>query len=78
MEAAVFDHSEDSGLSLQGQMAYLVKKEGAAVSRLETAWTPLSGAGEGAGLVAEKLGVQQAWGEGGAIEGDVRASPAWA
>src|SRR3546814_8501795 len=46
----------------------LVEEQTAAVGDLEASAAPLHGAGEGAGLMAEQLRLQQAFGEGGSEE----------
>ncbi|MNC18537.1 hypothetical protein D3C75_664390 [compost metagenome] len=54
----------------------LVEEQGAAIGSLEPALMTLGGAGEGARLVAEQLGFQQALAQGGAVDGDKALIPA--
>src|SRR3546814_3173854 len=54
----------------------LVEEQTAAVGDLEASAAPLHGAGEGAGLMAEQLRLQQAFGEGGAVQLHEGAAPA--
>ena len=64
-------------LGLPGDLADLVQKQGAAVGQFEHALPAApGGAGEGPGLIAEQLALQQAVADGGAVDGHERAVPA--
>ena len=62
-------HAQQLGLRQRRNLADLVEEQRAAVRRLEAALAPLDGAGEGAGLVPEQLGLEQRLGERGAVDG---------
>ena len=70
------ERAQQLGLGVRAQVADLVEEEGAAVRQLEPAQPPLGGAGEGAALVAEHLGLDQVARDGGAVDGDERRAPA--
>ena len=70
LEGAFLDHPQDLGLGFQGHVPDLVQEQGAPVGQLELAPAPLHRSGEGAPLVAEQLGEQQALREGGAVQAD--------
>ena len=72
LDLALLEDAEELGLGLQGEIADLVEEEGPAVGQLEAADPPGEGAGEGAFLVAEQLALDQARGQGGAVELDQR------
>ena len=58
-ELAVLQDVQELGLQRQGHLADLVEEDGAAVGELELAGLALVGAGEGAALVAEELGLEE-------------------
>src|SRR5207253_6902046 len=74
LELLLLEHAKQLRLEVQRQVADLVEEEGAAVRELEAADPARDGTGEGAALVAEELALQQAGGDGGAVELDERAS----
>ena len=76
LEAAVLDDAQDLLLHRQRGGGDLVEEQGAAIGDLEAREAPPRRAGEGAGLVAEQLAVEQALGQGGAVELDERLVPA--
>src|SRR5258707_7610225 len=72
----VVKQTQEHGLQRDGHVADLVKEQRAAVSLLDEsncATTPR--AGECAVSIAEELGLDQAFGKGGAIDGDEGAGP---
>ena len=69
-ELAILQDVQELGLQRQGHLADLVEEDGAAVGELELAELALVGAGEGAALVAEELGLEELEGEGGAVDLD--------
>jgi len=75
-DGPVVKQAQKHGLQRDGHVADLVKEERAAVSLLDEsncATTPR--AGECAVSIAEELGLDQAFGKGGAIDGDEGAGP---
>ena len=75
-ELAVLQNLQQLGLQRGRHLADFVEQQRALVAQLELAGLGFVGAGEGAGLVAEELALQQLAGNGGAIdlqEGAVRA-----
>ena len=60
----------------RGKRRQLVEEQCAAIGLLEAAGARLGGAGEGARLMAEKLGLDQRLGEGGAVHRHQRPGPA--
>ena len=62
-DAFLLQHAQQVGLGLEGHVADLVEEDGPPVGQLEFAdLAVLVGAGEGAGLVAEQLALQEvAW-----------------
>src|SRR5687767_8708015 len=69
-ELAILQDVQELGLQGQGHLADLVEEDGAAVGELELAELALLGAGEGAALVAEELGLEELEGQGGAVDLD--------
>ena len=74
IELAVGQHAEQTRLELGRHVPDLVEEQRAAVGLLEPAETPGLGAGEGAALVTEELGLEQLARDRGGIEGDERAA----
>ena len=64
---AFLQHAQQSRLGFQRQFADFVEEQGAAVGRFHQAGTPGAGAGEGAFLVAEQLGLDQGFRNGRAV-----------
>src|SRR5205085_5271713 len=64
-------------LEVEGKLADLVEEDGAAVGRLDQADLGRGGPGEGAALVTEELGLDEAGRNGAAIDGDPRGRRAW-
>src|SRR5205814_9201073 len=58
-ELPVLQHLQELGLQRGVELADLVEEDRAAVGHLEAAGLALVGAGEGAPLVAEQLGLEQ-------------------
>jgi len=71
-----FSGTQQLHLHRQRQGADLVEKQGAAVGLLEPAGARGQGAGEGALFMTEQLRLDQALGEGAAIDGDEGAGMA--
>ena len=69
-ELAFLEDAEELGLDEHGHFADFVEEEGAAVALFEAADALLHGTGERAFLVAEEFGFEQAFGDGGAVDGD--------
>ncbi len=65
---AVLDHAQQLGLDRLGHLDQLVEKHGAAISGLEQPWFVADGSGKGTLHVAEHLGLEQRFGEGGAVD----------
>ena len=59
LQHAGLEGAEQLGLGLEVEVAHLVEEQGALVRQLEAAQPALGGAGEGAALVAEHLGLDQ-------------------
>jgi hypothetical protein len=76
LEAAILDDAQDLLLHRQRGGGDLVEKQRSAIGDLEAREAPPRRAGEGAGLVTEELAVEQALGQGGAVELDERLVPA--
>src|SRR5258708_4634233 len=76
LEGAVLDDAQDLLLDGERGVGDLVEEQGAAVGDLEAREAPARRAGERARLMAEQLAVEQALGEGGAVELDEGAVPA--
>ena len=72
-ELVVLEHLQELGLERQGHLADLVEEHGAAVGELELARLLPVGAGEGAALVAEELGLEQRRRQGRAVDLDACA-----
>ena len=70
LELALLEHAQELHLGGQGHLAHLVEEEGAAVGALEAALAAGHRAGEGAPLDAEELRLEDALGEGAAVDGD--------
>src|SRR4051812_24199635 len=75
-DLAIFDGPQEAILRSHGQSAELVKEQSSAVRLLETAMPRLGGTSEASGFVAEQLGFDQIFGQGGAVHDDQRARPA--
>src|SRR5262249_1106751 len=73
---ALLQDPEQLDLRLRGQLADLVEEDRAAVGQLEAALAAGEGAAESALLVAEQLALDQAGGQGGAVDFDERVAPA--
>src|SRR6266550_2644529 len=72
----VVKQAQKHGLERDGHVADLIKEQRAAVSLLdESNCTATPRAGERAVSIAEELGLNQAFGKGGAIDGDEGADP---
>ena len=67
---ALLQHAQQLYLERRRQVADLVEEQRAAIGRLEPAGARLLGAGEGAGLVAEQLGIDQRLAESAAVHRD--------
>ena len=65
-------------MGAHGQFADLVEEECTAVSCAEIAFVLTNSAGEGALLVSEEFAVDGAFGNGAAVDGDVRLAFAFA
>ena len=72
LELALLQDPEQLHLQVGGQIADLVEEQAPAVGQLEAALAGGDGAGEGALLVTEQLGLEQALGERGAVDLDER------
>ena len=71
IELAFLDHAQQLHLGVQGHVADLVEEDRTAVGQLELALASLgTGAGEGAGLVAEELGLDQVLVDRAAVQPD--------
>src|SRR5262249_47601904 len=70
LELLLLQDAEQLGLQLRGDVADLVEEQRPLVGQLEAADLLGDGAGEGALLVAEQLALQEAGGDGGAVELD--------
>ena len=70
LELALLEHAQDLDLHVLVDLADLVEEEGALVGELEAAALAGLGPGEGALLVAEELALEEALGEGGAVDLD--------
>ena len=75
-DLAIFDRAQQPVLRRHRQGAELVEEQGAAVGFLEPAVAGLGGAGEAARLVAEQFGLDQIFGQRGAVHDDQRPGPA--
>jgi hypothetical protein len=70
LEFLLLENAEELGLELERNVADFVEENGAAIGEFEAADFLVDGTGEGAAFVAEKLGFEQAGGNGGAIDFD--------
>src|SRR5262249_5141577 len=70
LEHLLLEDAQQLGLQLERQVADLVEEERAAVRELETPDALGDGARERAALVPEELALQQAGGNGGAVDRD--------
>ena len=75
LHLAVLDHAQDLLLDGEARVGDLVEQQGPPVGQLETADAPTLGTGEGPGLVAEELGLDQGLGDRRAVQLDLRAVP---
>jgi hypothetical protein len=73
LDLAAIDGAEELGLEVERELADLVEEQGAARRRLERADAGRAGAGEGAGLVAEQLGLEQVRRDRAAVDDHERA-----
>jgi hypothetical protein len=71
-ECAFLDRAQELRLQLKWQFADFVEEERAPIGSLKTADSWGDSSGKGASLVSEKLALQQASGNRGAIDGDER------
>ena len=76
LEFSVFDHPEDGLLHAHRNGAEFVQQQGSAVRPFEASDVASRSAGEGAGLVAEELGLEEAFGERSAVDLDEGLLPA--
>ena len=72
LELALLQHAQQLGLERRRDLADLVEEQRAAVGQLEAALAGVDGAGEGALLVAEQLGLQQRLRQRRAVDLDER------
>ncbi len=75
-DLAIFDCAQQAFLRPDRQRAELVEKQRTPVGFLEPPFARARRAGESAGLVAEQLGLDQRFGERGAVHDDQRLFPA--
>ena len=68
LDRALLEEAQQRRLRLQRQVADLVQEQGAAVGMLEATALALGGAGEGAALEAEQLGLHQAFRDRAAVD----------
>jgi hypothetical protein len=73
---AIFDRAQQAFLRAHRERAEFVEEQRALVGFLEAARAGAGGAGEGPGLVPEKLGLDQGFGQGRAVHRDERFLPA--
>ncbi len=78
LELLLLQNAEQLGLEFRRDVADLVEEQCPLVRQLKAAHLLADGAGEGALLVAEQLALQEAGGDGGAVELDERALAAGA
>ena len=78
LDALLFERAQDLGLGAQAHVADFVEEKRAAVGLLELADLVFGGAGEAAFDVAEQFGLDQLFGDGGAIHFDERLGAAQA
>ena len=71
-DLAFLQHAQQARLGFQRQFADLVEKQGAAVGGLHQAGAAGAGTGKGAFFVAEQLGLDQGFRDGGAVHRDQR------
>ncbi len=76
LELLLLQHPQQLGLEGGRDVADLIQEQGAPVGQLEAPLALVGGAGEGALLVTEELGLQQGLGQGGTVELDEGAVPA--
>src|SRR6185503_10758435 len=67
---ALLQDTQQLRLEREGHLRHFVEKEGASVGDLEEPLLVLGGAGERAAAMAEKLALQEIFGDGGAVLGD--------
>ena len=75
-DLAIFDRAQQPVLRRRRQGRQLVEEQGAAVRLLEPAVPGLGGAGEAARLMAEQFGLDQIFGQRGAVHRHQRPRPA--
>ena len=63
LELTLLEHAQQLDLGRRAELADLVQEEGAAVGQLEAALLARPGVGEGAGFVAEQLGLDERLGQ---------------
>jgi hypothetical protein len=73
VEGAVLDEAQELGLQVGAHVADFIEEHGATLGLFEATDTAGVGAGERALLVAEEFGLEQRFGDGGAVDGDERA-----
>ena len=73
---AIFDDAQQPFLRRHRQRAQFVQEQRAAVGFFEPPGARAIGAGEGALFMAEQFGLDQRFGQGGAVHGDERFAPA--
>ena len=73
---AIFDRAQQPVLRRARQGGQFVEEQGAAVGLFEAALAGLGGAGESARFMPEQLGLDQIFGQRGAVHGHQRPGPA--
>ena len=75
-KVTIFDDPQQLFLQAWAHGGDFVQKQGAAIGSFEAALVPFLGPGEGSNLVAKQFGLQQAFAQGRAVDGDERVLPA--
>ena len=70
LDHPLLQEAQQLDLQRQRNVADLVEEQGAALRQLDLARRGLDRPGEGAALIAEQLGLEQVFGDGGAVDGD--------
>ena len=70
LDHPLLEEAQQLDLKRQRDVADLVEEQGAALGQLDLADVRLDRAGERAALVAEQLGLEQVFGDRGAVDGD--------
>src|SRR4029077_7331874 len=71
-ETTFLENAQQFGLAGQGELANFIEKKRAALGHFASVGFAVVGSGEGAAFVAKEFVLDEAFGDGGAVQGDER------